>query len=148
MSELTEIERALDQSVRSQPDQSPIAAFILKYGRYFVGEPLPAGIKRGHLQECYANAAMLALKDDPAASYAEGYAYKSDLLSPFLHAWCVRDGRVLDNTLHHPEDFDYFGIVISKAKLIENERATGTYGVLTGELGSKFMEEWKTSAAG
>lgn len=148
MKELTEIERALVPIAKSASDQAPIAAFVLEFGRYYVGGPRPPGIKRGHPQECYANAATLALKEQPEASYAEGYAYRNDLLRPFLHAWCVLDGRVLDNTLHDPEDFDYFGIIIPKDMLIENERQTGTYGVLTGDFGPKFIETWKKSAAG
>ncbi len=122
--------------------------FILEFGQYFPGGPLPPGIRRGHPKECYANAAALALKDDSELLYAEGYAYNNELQWPFVHAWCVVDGRVVDNTLHHPEDFDYLGILIPKKMLIENERETGTYGVLTGELGPKFMADWKKSGIG
>jgi len=141
MREPSEIEGALDRMATSATACSPTVKFILGFGQYFRGAPLPPGIARGHPKECYANAAALALNDD-SLGYAEGYAYNNELQWPFLHAWCIRDGRVVDNILRHPGDFDYLGILIPKMRLIENERETGTYGVLTGELGAKFMADW------
>jgi hypothetical protein len=146
MSERTAIERALQEMVRSASDDLPIEKFVLQFGRYFPGSPRPPGIVRGHLHECYINAATLALKEGSVARYAEGYAYKCDLQSPFLHAWCIAGGLVVDNTLPSPEEFDYFGVVIPTEILRENLRETGTYGVITGELGPNIMAAWKTIA--
>lgn len=148
MRELTEIEQLLDRMARLAPDQSSISKFILEFGQCFAGQPLPPGIEKGHLKECYSNAAALALKDDADAIYAEGYAYNSELQSPFLHAWCVQGARVIDNTLRHPEDYEYLGVLIPKKILIENLRETGTYGVFAGELGPKLMENWKKIGTG
>ena len=148
MSEPTAIEQALIEMTRSVSDDLPIEKFILEFGRYFVGSPLPHGIERGHPHECYANAAALALAHDADAEYAEGYAYNSELQSPFLHAWCLEGGLVVDNTLHHPEEFDYFGVIIPKRIVRESIRETGTYGVLTSEEGPKLMASWKAIAGG
>lgn len=64
--------------------------FTLEFGWWYDAAPLPEGIHRGTPQECFTNAANVAIFDERFI-YVEGVVCKSGGL-PVHHAW-VTDGN-------------------------------------------------------
>ncbi len=67
---------------------------ILTNGRFFEPTPLPKGLPKGEIKDCFRNAFLLAHEHD--LTYVEGYARG---IIPVHHAWNVdKNGKVVDNT--------------------------------------------------
>lgn len=94
--------------------------FIYQNGLYFNPKPLPKGIIRGQMKECYKNAALLTL-EKPKLFYVEGIACG---VIPVLHAWCTdKDKNVVDPTW--PDGKEYFGVIIKKCFLFKQVEKCG-----------------------
>lgn len=99
--------------------------FVLKNGREFTYQPRPKGVKLGTPQECYKNAARLAMRNE-LLTYVEGYAFG---VFPVMHAWCVnKDGIVIENTWEEGEG--YFGVPIKTKYLMHSIYKSQYYGVI------------------
>lgn len=102
-----------------------IDELLLKHGHSFLPARKPKSIPWGSPKECFVNAAQLAMKDH-TLTYCEGYAAG---IIPVLHAWCVKEGRVIDNTWRKMGT-EYFGVAISRTYLIRTLLKQMHYGVL------------------
>ncbi len=101
--------------------------FVLQHGREFPQRPLPEGVVRGPMKDCFRNAAHL-LYEHPEYTYVEGYAAG---MIPMLHAWCVDDeGFVVDNTW--PEEIGncYFGVPFNTRFVMRTLCERGYYGII------------------
>lgn len=84
-----------------------IEEFVLRNGRWFETQPLPASYRRGTPRECFHNATNL-ITDHGELRYVEGYASSG---APHHHAWCIDAlERVVDSTVPHPGNSAYFGV--------------------------------------
>lgn len=89
-----------------------LAALLLAEGEAAIraGSPLPRGVLRGPIKQCFQNAGEL-LTADPSLTYCEGYAVLPDIGLPMLHAWCLTaEGRVVDPTWRDAEQAFYLGL--------------------------------------
>lgn len=80
--------------------------FLLRHGRAFEYKPLPRGVKRGVIKQCFANSYKLAKRR--GWNYCEGVALGS--IIPVHHAWVEnpkKPGIVIDPTWESGEA--YFG---------------------------------------
>lgn len=103
--------------------------FALRNGSGFAGAALPPSCERGVSKQCFMNAARLSLYE--RFTYCEGFTCDERLPFPVHHAWCLDDaGRVIDNTLKHPERFAYWGVTFTKAELMAHMLKHQTYGLL------------------
>jgi hypothetical protein len=74
-----------------------IGDFVLREGRFFEPQPLPSGVRRRPIQQCFRNALRTTM--NTGLSYVEGYALLIDSTSPLLHAWnASSDGFAVDTT--------------------------------------------------
>ena len=105
-----------------------IEAFVLKYGTEFRGEKRPKGIRKRKMKECFANSSRM-LTDHHGLTYYEGYALSDKFAFPFLHAWNVKDGKVIDTTLPDPENYQYIGIAFTEAELWHEQIKHGVYSM-------------------
>lgn len=88
-----------------------ISGLLLHHGREFAPAPLPKGIRRGRMGECYSNAGRIAA-DRSDLFYCEGYALRAGLI-PLPHGWlCDKAGTLIEPTWEHDEGNEYFGVVI------------------------------------
>jgi len=100
--------------------------FLFKYGRAFIAAALPKDIRKTPNGHSFDNSLRLATRRHPALTYAEGKASSAIEGSLIEHAWCVTpDGVVVDPTLEHPEQHEYFGVAFSPAALLRGLRASG-----------------------
>jgi hypothetical protein len=95
--------------------------FVLRHGRFFEPQSLPARYRRRRGEECFANAFKLARK--AGLRYAEGVAIATSNTSPvpfpIHHAWCVDvDNRAVDPTWPTP-GFAYFGVVFDLERVAD-----------------------------
>jgi hypothetical protein len=75
-------------------------AYVLKFGKFYEGRPLPDKYERGRRGNCFCDATMMTVHND-GLRYVEGFAFHLNLGPHFLmhHAWCLdRDNRVVDPT--------------------------------------------------
>jgi hypothetical protein len=92
------LRRSTSTSAASVIFRRTLQEFVLDYGWWYEPAVLPGRFPRGTPQECFRNAAFLALNDE-SLIYCEGYALFRHGSAPRLHAW-VTDGtgRAIDNT--------------------------------------------------
>lgn len=101
--------------------------FVLRNGRQMDPSPLPSGIKRGPMKQCYQNAGRIALSR-LEFTYVEGYAIS---IIPVLHGWLIdSEGRVVDPTWK--DGLEYFGVPISTRYLRRHVLEHGVWGVIDG----------------
>jgi len=117
-----------------------IIQLLERDGREFTAQALPKGITRGTPKECYSNATRLVMDDrlrgqKGALRYAEGILYlNGDTSIGILHGWAVTpDGKVIDNTVDHPEKNRYFGIVHDTESYMVFMLRSKTFGILGGK---------------
>jgi hypothetical protein len=103
--------------------------FLLKYGKAYPTTAHSWDGERGQEKMCYRNAYHLATSD-PRVTYVEGYVHIGIL--PIEHAWCVRDGNVIDPTLTAENGEAYFGVPFNTTYLRTTALKTGYYGVISG----------------
>lgn len=109
------------------------AAFLLEHGRYYTPAPLPAGMRRGVVKQCYANSQKAVVRAVSAGrkplTYVEGFACSGGLsvALPMQHGWLAdEDGNVVDPTWELPAQSAYFGVafetdyVMSRSALYRN----------------------------
>lgn len=103
-------------------------AFVLEHGRAL---PTDADTYVGGTpHECYKNAA-LAVIEDPALTYVEGYVSVHGV--PIHHAWTVNGaGVVRDVTLRDGAGIrGYFGVPIRRDYMMKTLLRAKVYGILT-----------------
>jgi len=73
------------------------AQWLLDHGQAFERGPLPKGVRRGPVKQCYANSLKLALDGGGRFVYCEGMAIN---MIPVDHAWCFdrATGLIVDRT--------------------------------------------------
>jgi hypothetical protein len=97
------------------PQNGALAEFLLKWGREFLGTPLPLEVQRGMVKFCFINAYRLATSN-PEFEYCEGFAASSSGF-PVEHAWIAdHKGSAYDPTWRQPAAY-YFGVAIKKTYL-------------------------------
>lgn len=75
----------------------------------FEWSPRPDDFDLGEAKECFANSARYVVgfgEGRTDVQYYEGLMQSPDASFPVLHAWLVRDGRVIDVTLPNPDETD------------------------------------------
>jgi len=110
--------------------------FVLRNGRYMGNmSPLPNGVRRGSLGNCFKNAFELALEKN--WTYCEGYAVA---VIPISHAWVLDDkGNVIDPTWK--EGTDYFGVEIPLSYATKTILRREAYGVIDAwEIGYPLLK--------
>lgn len=120
--------------------------FILKNGRAFEFSPLPRGVERGRMRECFLNAANLAMREDDKYIYCEGYAISAAVPFPVEHGWCVTpDGRVVDPTWDDARD--YYGVAFKyeflRQTLYDNEHYGLLFNLTSMTLVRAPQDQWK-----
>lgn len=103
--------------------------FVLKHGKTFSGRTLPRRYRRGPIKECFRNSAV-ALQKYSELEYYEGYAMSRKFQFPFLHAWNVADGKVVELTLRNPVDYEYYGVYFTRQQIWTQQAKTMVYGML------------------
>lgn len=116
------------------PTQEVSDYLAANHAERFTSQPLPKGISKGPMGDCFKNATDLAMKD-PRLTYCEGYAKSHDGMGfVYLHAWtCDKDGNVVDPTWSHSELNEYYGVRYPTPDVIRFAAKTGFYGVLGGD---------------
>jgi hypothetical protein len=101
--------------------------FCLRHGQYFQGVKRPKGVRKMQAKMCFRNSTRGLHEND--MKYFEGYAMHREIEFPFLHAWNVKGGKVVDLTLPEPEKYEYIGLDLTKyvnSELLKNQ----VYGLL------------------
>lgn len=104
---------------------------VLEKGRFYEpsNEPLPKGVRKGELKQCYLNTFRNMLPGKYI--YTEGYGMVEGLPIPFEHAWLTTpDGKVIDPTWRDNKPLAYFGIQFTYEFVLETAERTGFAGVL------------------
>jgi hypothetical protein len=104
--------------------------FVLKHGTAFEGARRPKGVRKRAMKMCFRNSANITLDARLGSDYYEGFAMHREMMFPFLHAWNVRDGKVIDTTLRDPEQYQYLGLRFTLRQLISVLAETQVYGLL------------------
>jgi hypothetical protein len=112
-----------------------VEALVLHYGRSYTPAPLPEGICRGEMRQCYSNAMQL-VKTRSDLTYVEGYAFS--VVFPMGHGWATADGRTaIDPTWDNGSD--YFGIPFTRSFWEGFVASTGYWGILFPELPTRGL---------
>ena len=114
----------------------PSSKLVEHHGQTFDAvEPLPEGMKKGKLKQCFMNATHLMLEDPDRYVYCEGYAQLKDVPGLAIqHAWCLDadTGKVIDPTWGvDPRISAYYGIPLDPQYVQKTALKTGVYGVLS-----------------
>lgn len=114
------------------------SVFMLKMGRAWTPQPLPAWVPPGPKRQCYQNAGNLAI-ENIGLTYVEGYAQPPGL-PPVHHAWCVdSEGRVIDNTFDDPEDAQYYGVPLTPQTLRELVETVKCWGLFAEMMSAETL---------
>lgn len=105
---------------------SSVEALVLHYGHQFEPAPLPAGLRRGKMGNCFSNALHGSL--DRGLVYVEGYAHGKILTT--LHAWNTDEAARAAYDPTWKDGSDYFGIAFEPRWVAATMVSTGTYGLL------------------
>ena len=114
--------------------QDKFIDYLKKHGQEYEAQPLPKGIKKGVMKQCYMNATKLAISK-PDLTYVEGIAYTPKLpgMMAVAHAWVVdKAGKVIDNTWSDPHESQYFGVPVPTTRLEMWMLKTKVYGIFGG----------------
>ena len=103
--------------------------FVLKHGVEFRGVKRPKGVRKRKMKECFKNSTY-GLWEKYEWDYYEGYAMNKRIAFPFLHAWNVKDGVLIDTTLVDPEEYEYIGVKFTQEQIWKEQLKTGVYGML------------------
>lgn len=104
--------------------------FVLRNATELQGVAKPRGVRAGRMRECFKNAADLALKRD-GFEYYEGLALSASVpILPVRHAWCMKDGRVVDNTWPAAPGSLYMGVHVPRTTLVQQLVTNRVYGIL------------------
>lgn len=94
--------------------------YVLEFGKPWEPATRPKNVKQGIPKHCFHNAQRLARRF--GYKYVEGYAISCEQLPiPIHHAWCVRDGKVIDPTWS-PVGVAYFGVPFELEFVLEQIR--------------------------
>jgi len=111
---------------------SSLEEFVLRHGREFAWEKRGRIVKDVEPNQCFMNAAKLAL--DTGLTYVEGFAVAAPAPIAVQHAWCVLDGLVIDPTWDAEALLvgarSYFGIPIRTEYLRETLLRREIWGVM------------------
>ena len=123
--------RSLDRTRTRNLPYDSIEAFVLKYGRHFKGQPLPARFRKGGFKLCFANSARMAERHREL-TYVEGFANAPMLRERIVHhAWCTdKDGLVYDRTWVFDPKREYFGVPLKLSLVRTLFRLSGEHSVL------------------
>ena len=121
----------IDQTLAGPHGALPLADYLRRNGRRWVGGALPPEIKKAPRGQCFRNAWHLSLSY--GFPYCEGYGWDVELGAlPISHAWnlCPSSGRVVDTTWTIGEGAVYLGIQLSPKQLMKIVDLTKCFGVL------------------
>lgn len=127
--------------------------FLLAHGVWFEPTPWRFDFEKGADRMCFGNAICLSFVD--GLRYVEGFV--TTPLAPaceFHHAWCIEDGRLVDNTWLNTGDA-YLGVEFSRqradhatwfddASILQNP-ANGCAIFTEPWKGEDFAREWEPS---
>lgn len=116
-----------------RPENTPLQVRLLNAKGFNMGAstPLPEGMTRGPMKNCYQNSQQRITGD---LFYCEGYACSRALGIPVEHAWLLDlNGNVIDPTWEGG-DF-YFGVPFDMHFVMDCTMTTGYYGI----FGSLYM---------
>ena len=83
--------------------------FVLKFGKIYLGQPLPKKYRLRPIKQCFDNARRLTERSK-ALQYCEGFVASADLPLIIHHAWAVnKKGEVIDPTLRAFKNLDASG---------------------------------------
>jgi hypothetical protein len=100
-----------------------LAAFVLRNGVAFSGEPLPDRYSPRPPRQCFFNARSMALRSK-GLTYYEGFCASRDIGFPIHHAWVVnKGGHALDATLRDGSDYAYLGVPVPTRYLADPKKA-------------------------
>lgn len=118
-------------------ERNETSLFML-YGVLRTSSPLPEGVEKGRLGQCYSSAGNLVITRSDEFVYCEGWATSSMGL-PLQHAWCLdQRGNVVDPTWPHRENAQYLGIPIKTTALLEHVSNTLHWGIFTRGIPDAF----------
>ena len=150
---------ALTGMAKMYPEGVSFQAFVLQLGFSMTPPtlPLPAGMPKGTVKECYTNCFNWKYKNqENPLTYCEGYAI-GRLGLPVLHAWLVYpDGKVVDPTWCGESDYDdaepkwtptpgkaYLGIPFDFDYVMKTARKSKHYGVIDNHTNHfSLVERW------
>ena len=123
--------RSLDRTQTRNLPYDSIEAFVLRHGRHFKGQPLPAHFRKGGFRQCFANSVRMAERHREL-TYVEGFANAPMLHGRIVHhAWCAdKDGLVYDRTWDVDPEREYFGVPLKLSLVRKLLRLSGEYSVL------------------
>lgn len=94
--------------------------------------PLPVGMRRGKMGNCYQNATKEMMKHGDAYEYCEGLVSHRDGHEKLMHGWLYRksDFATIDTTWKLNPALVYRGLWIPGDVIIEMAQLTGRFGIL------------------
>lgn len=102
--------------------------FVLAHGKIYTSTKLKTSVPFSTPHECYKNALELLYVSDEY-TYVEGYLSVCGV--PIQHAWCVKDGLVVDPTIPNPDkDWEYMGVSFDKQFVIKTVMKRKRYGII------------------
>ena len=130
------------------PQAAP--AIVFRHGQQFSITDQTYSGKRGQPQQCFKNAANLALMN-PKYTYVEGYVAVHGV--PIEHAWVVDEkGGVVDPTIRDPRGVGgYFGVPFRPdyvAKTLLKNRIYGMLGYHNRAIGTAHVHDYLAEAGG
>jgi hypothetical protein len=81
------------------------------------------------MKQCFKNSTT-GMWDGWELEYYEGYAFHTEIQFAFMHAWNVKDGKVIDLTLKNPEEYEYYGVKFTPEQIWKEQLKHGVYGML------------------
>lgn len=121
----------IDQILAGPFGALPLADYLRRNGRRWVGSALPQDMKKGPRGQCFRNAWQLSLSH--GLPYCEGYGWDVEQGAlPIAHAWnlCPSTGQVIDATWAIGKGAVYLGIELSPKQLMKIVDLTECFGVL------------------
>ena len=112
----------------AKTDQKNSHEVMLDTFQEWDGATLPNDIEAGPMKTCFETCQKHSVWDKSYKnlSYCEGFAASEGLGIPVMHAWLIRDGKVID-PVWKAGKHEYFGIEIPHKVVLETITRTQTW---------------------